>query len=124
MSKEGYDRKKAELEHMVNVEMSTLSRELADVADASGDIRENVDYNALLEKQTVLKLAISRLEDEMKRADVIDIEKINADVAGVGTKVVLENTAGGAVLTYSIWPLGRGFEKDTHTGLNRKGCHG
>ncbi len=112
VSKEGYDRKKSELEHMVNVEMSTLSRELADVSEASGDIRENVDYNALLEKQTVLKLAISRLEDEMKRADVIDLEKINADVAGVGTKVVLENAAGGAVVTYSILgPWDADFEK-------------
>lgn len=112
VSKEGYNRKKSELEHMVNVEMSTLSRELADVSEASGDIRENVDYNALLEKQTVLKLAISRLEDEMKRADVIDLEKINADVAGVGTKVVLENAAGGAVVTYSILgPWDADFEK-------------
>ncbi|HPS58211.1 MAG TPA: transcription elongation factor GreA [Spirochaetota bacterium] len=112
VSKEGYERKKAELEHMLNVELATLTRELADVSEASGDIRENVDYNALLEKQTVLKLAISRIDDEMKRADVLDIEKINAEVAGIGTKVVLESSASGTSVVYTILgPWDADFEK-------------
>lgn len=112
VSKEGYQNKKAELEHMVNVEMATLTRELADVSEASGDIRENVDYNALLEKQTVLKLAISRLEDEMKRADVLDLEKISSEVAGIGTRVVLESSASGTSVSYTILgPWDADFEK-------------
>ena len=112
VSKEGYERKKAELEQMVNVEMATLTRELSDVSEASGDIRENVDYNALLEKQTVLKLAISRLDDEMKRADVLDFDKINSEVAGIGTRVVLESSGSGAETTYTILgPWDADFEK-------------
>ena len=112
VSKEGYERKKAELDHMLNVELATLTRELADVSEASGDMRENVDYNALLEKQTVLKLSISRIDDEMKRADVLDLEKINAEVAGIGTKVVLESSTSGISVTYTILgPWDADFEK-------------
>ncbi len=102
VSREGYDRKKAELERMVNEDMVSLSRELADVSEASGDIRENVEYNALMEKQTILKLAISRLDDEMKRAEVLDVDRINTDSVKIGTKAVFENTETGVTSHYII----------------------
>lgn len=112
VSREGYEKKKAELDYMVNVEMVNLSKELADVSEASGDIRENVDYSALLERQTVLKVAIARLDDEMKRADILDIEKINADVAGIGTRVAILDPENGESTVYTILgPWDADFEK-------------
>ncbi len=112
VSKEGYEKKKAELEAMVSVEMVNLTKELADVSEASGDIRENVDYSALLEKQTVLKVAIARLDDEMKRADILDVDKINADAAGIGTRVVIQGVDTGELFTYTILgPWDADFEK-------------
>lgn len=112
VSKEGYSRKKAEFEHMVNVEMVSLSRELAAVAEASGDIRENVDYNTLMEKQSVLKLAISRLDDEMKKSDVLDPAKINTDSVNIGTKVILTGIPGRESVSYTILgPWDADFEK-------------
>jgi len=111
VSREGYEKKKAELEHMVNVEMVNLSRELGDVSEASGDIRENVDYSALLEKQTILKVAISRLDDEMKRADILDVEKISNESAGIGTRVELKNEAGESATYTILGPWDADFEK-------------
>jgi len=102
VTKEGHERKKAELEHMVNVEMVNLSKELSAVSEASGDIRENVDYNALMEKQGVLKLAISRLDDEMKRADVLDVSKISIESVNIGTRVNLEDVETGKAWSYTI----------------------
>ena len=102
VTKEGHERKKAELEHMVNVEMVSLTKELSAVSEASGDIRENVDYNALMEKQTVLKLAISRLDDEMKRADVLDLSKVNTESVNIGTRVNLEDADSGKASSYTI----------------------
>jgi len=97
---------------MVNVEMVTLSQELSAVSEASGDIRENVDYNALMEKQAILKLAISRLDEELKKADVLDVSKINADSVNVGTKVELQDLETSKVLSFTILgPWDADFEK-------------
>lgn len=112
VSKEGYDRKKSEFEHMTNVEMVTLSRELSAVSDASGDIRENVDYNTLMEKQSVLKLAISRLDDDMKKADVLDPARINTESVNIGTRVRLSDAEGRESGNYTILgPWDADFEK-------------
>ncbi|MCL1834064.1 MAG: GreA/GreB family elongation factor [Leptospirales bacterium] len=110
VSKEGYDRKKAELDQMGHVVKTELSNELSGVADASSDIRENVDYNTLLEKQSVLQLAISRLEEEMKRADILDPEKINTDCVNIGTKVLLSGQDSSSSYTI-LGPWDADFEK-------------
>jgi len=112
VSREGYNRKKAEFDHMANVEMVSLSKELSAVAEASGDIRENVDYNALMEKQSVLKLAISRLDEEIKKADILDLSKINTDSVNIGTKVMLSDATSATERSYTILgPWDADFEK-------------
>ncbi len=112
VSKEGYSRKKAEFEHMVNVEMVSLSKELAAVSEASGDIRENVDYNTLMDKQSVLKLAISRIDDDMKKADILDPAKISTECVNIGTRVKLADTNGVESGNYAILgPWDADFEK-------------
>ncbi len=102
VTKEGLERKKAELEHMVKVEMINLSKELAEVSEASGDIRENVEYNALMEKQTILKLAISRLDEELKSADILAVDKISTESVDIGTKVTIEDAKKGELIEYTI----------------------
>ncbi len=102
VTREGLERKKSELEQMVKVEMVHLSKDLAAVSEASGDIRENVEYNALMEKQTILKLAISKLDDELKRADVLAVDKINSDIVSIGTSVVIEDVEKGDKVKYTI----------------------
>ncbi|MBN2403286.1 MAG: transcription elongation factor GreA [Spirochaetes bacterium] len=87
VSKEGYNRMQSELNRMVNVEMVNLSKELAKSSDISGDVRENVDYNALMEKQTILKMAINRLDNEIKKAEIIDPNNISTEKVNIGTKV-------------------------------------
>ncbi len=87
VSRDGYNRMQAELNRMVNVEMVTLSKELAKSSDISGDLRENVEFNALMEKQTILKIAINRLDNEIKKAEIINPETISTDKVNIGTKV-------------------------------------
>ncbi len=112
VSKEGFNRKKSEFEHMVNVEMVSLSKELAAVSESSGDIRENVDYNTLMDKQSVLKLAISRLDEEIKKADVLDLAKISTESASIGTRITLAAVDGQESVTYTILgPWDADFEK-------------
>ena len=78
----------AELNRMVNVEMVNLSKELAKASDIAGDVRENVEYNALMEKQATLKITINRLDIEIKKAEVLNPDKISIEKVNIGTKVI------------------------------------
>lgn len=113
VSREGYDKMKAELDRLVTVELVKNSRELTKVADVSADIRENVEYNALMEKQAILELSISRLDDEMKKAQIINLDEISTGSVSIGTKVILENPDTRTVLGYIILgPWDADFEKN------------
>ena len=112
VTQQGYDRKKAELDNMVSIEMMQLSKELAKVSELTGDTRENVEYNVLLEKQTILKMAISKLDEEIKRATILDPNKISADGVSVGTRVSFVNDSTNESRTYTILgPWDADFEK-------------
>jgi transcription elongation GreA/GreB family factor len=87
---------------MLNVEMLTISKELAAVSEASADIRENIEYSSLIEKQSILKTSISKLDAEMKKADILDVEKISVDSVSVGTKVIFEDIEKGEMLDFTI----------------------
>ena len=96
----GFDRKSAELAAMVNTEMARLSRDLAAASDVATDMRENVDYAALMEKQVILKQAITRLDADLKKAKIIDFAQVSAEQVAVGTKVRLSSSYGERV--YSV----------------------
>ena len=111
-TKSGYAKKQAELDHMKNVEMANLSKELAKVSEISVDMRDNVDYAALLEKQTVLQTAISKLDEDMKQVTIIDLENIPVDVVNIGNKVTVENLSTNEKIDYVIiGPWDADFER-------------
>ena len=113
VTEKGYERKKAELENMSSVEMTQISKELAAVSEATGDQRENFEYNAILEKQAILKMAISKLDAEMKSATILELDKVSTDVVSVGTKVSLVNITSGETRSYTILgPWDADFERD------------
>ncbi|HOW81856.1 MAG TPA: transcription elongation factor GreA [Spirochaetota bacterium] len=112
VSQEGYDKMKGELERLVNVEMPALSRELAEVSEATGDMRENVEYNALMEKQATLELAIKKLDEEMKIASVLQNDAISIDAVNIGTRITLEDIESGEATEYTVLgPWDADFEK-------------
>lgn len=112
VSREGYDKVVNELNHMVTVEMTNLTRELAKASDVSGDIRENVEYNALMEKQAILKMAINNLEGQIKKAEVLNLDNISTDAVNIGTSVVVEEVKSGEKNTYTILgPWDADYEK-------------
>ncbi len=82
------------------------------MADVSGDIRENVEYNALMEKQATLELSISKLDNEMKKAQVLNPDEISTDSVTIGTRVILQEEDTGEEWDYTILgPWDADFEK-------------
>jgi transcription elongation factor GreA len=102
VSREGYDRMMSEFNRMVNVEMVNLTKELSKVSDVSGDVRENVEYNALMEKQTILKMTINKLEDEIKRAEILELDGVSTESINIGTNVIFEDIDNGEKGNYII----------------------
>lgn len=112
VSQEGFDKMKAELDRLVSVELVNISKELTKVADVSADIRENVEYNALMEKQATLELSISKLDNEMKKAKVLNRNEITTESVTIGTKVILLESGSGEERYYTILgPWDADYEK-------------
>ncbi len=72
VSRQGMEKMHTELKRM-NSEMVKLSQELGKTSDVSGDVRENVDYNRLMENQIILEMAINKLQREIKKAELIEL---------------------------------------------------
>lgn len=97
----GFNAKKEEFEHLVNVEMAENSRDIGE-AQEKGDLRENAEYKAAMEKQVQLQAQIKKLETELKSARILDITDVKTDKINIGCTVKLKNENNGEEVTYSI----------------------
>lgn len=99
---ESFERMKQEYERLTSVEMPALSRELSRVAEISADVRENVEYNALMERQSILELEISKRDEELKTARLLERDTIDPSSVNIGTRVLLRADEGADELDYTI----------------------
>lgn len=95
------DAKKQELEHITTVEIPANSKEIGE-ALAQGDLRENAEYKAAKERQTLLNSTASKLQEELNRARVFDPTTITTARVSFGTVVTLKNELTGETETYTI----------------------
>lgn len=108
-----FNAKKAQYDEMVNNELVNITRELSKVAETSGDMRENVDYTALMEKHNILELEISKLDEDLKKAEIIDPGTVDTASVSIGTSVTLSESSTGDKVTYAILgPWEADFEKN------------
>jgi len=124
MTREGYDKLKAELDRMRNVEMIAVTTRVAD-ARAMGDLSENAEYHAAREDQGMLQAKINDVSDRLARATIVDMTTLPKDTVAFGSKVKVmdldldeeetyelvgpgqENPDKGRILTGS--PIGQGL---------------
>ncbi len=85
-SREGYDKKKAQLDHMKNVQMVEITKRVA-TAREMGDLSENAEYHAAREDQGMLQARIRLLEDELARAYIVDRSNLPTDSVVFGVQV-------------------------------------
>ena len=90
LSKEGYEKLIAELNHMKTVKMREIAKQL-EHARALGDLRENAEYDAAKDAQAHLEKRISELEAKLTNASLIDEDSMAKDKAFIGAKVTLED---------------------------------
>jgi transcription elongation factor GreA len=78
-----------------------ISAQIAEARD-KGDLSENAEYDAAREAQGLLELKISKLQEKLINAKVIDESKINTDVIQMLNKVTLKNLNKGTVVEYTL----------------------
>jgi transcription elongation factor GreA len=102
-SPEGLQKLKEELNHLVTVERPLISRQIAEARD-KGDLSENAEYAAAKEAQSMLELKISKLQDVLNNARLIDESKLDISKVLIFSTVKLRNTQNGAIVTYTLVP--------------------
>jgi len=70
LTQEAYDRLKAELDQLVNVERSAISKKIQ-AAREEGDLKENGGYHAAKEEQGIIEARIARLKLNGKKTEFL-----------------------------------------------------
>ena len=103
ITQEGLDKLKLELDQLINVERPDLSKQIAEARD-KGDLSENAEYHAAKEAQGMLELRISKMQDIVASARILDESQVSTDKVQILTRVKIRNTANNAVMEYNIVP--------------------
>jgi transcription elongation factor GreA len=90
MTKEGYDKKKAELDHMKNIQMIEVAKRIA-TAREMGDLSENAEYHAAREDQGMLQARIVELEHKLSNAMIVDKSSLPTDAVVFGAQVKVKD---------------------------------
>lgn len=100
-TEEGLRKLKDELNELKVRGRADMARQIAEARD-KGDLSENAEYDAAKDAQGLLELKISKLEDIVANARVLDSSSIDTSKVSIMTKVKIKNARNGAVLSYSI----------------------
>ena len=86
MTRDAYNRKRAEVERMEKEEMPKIADKIA-IARAEGDLKENAEYHAQREAQGMLQAKINQLKSELVRASIVDTSSVPKDEIAFGATV-------------------------------------
>jgi transcription elongation factor GreA len=86
MSKEGYEKLKAQLDKMQNEDMPRIAEAIAQ-ARGEGDLSENAEYDAQREAQGMLQARINELQGKLALALIVDKSTLPTDRVVFGSKV-------------------------------------
>src|SRR5688500_7420590 len=73
------------LQHELNVVLPNEIRRAVEL----GDLRENSEYKAALERQQFVQARLGQLRQRLSKLSAVDMSQIPADKVGLGSKVVV-----------------------------------
>jgi transcription elongation factor GreA len=86
------------LQHELNV---TLPNEIRKAVEL-GDLRENSEYKAALERQQFVQARLGQLRQRLSKLSQVDMSQIPHDKVGLGSRVVVEDETTAARESYSL----------------------
>jgi transcription elongation factor GreA len=86
------------LQHELNVVLPAEIRKAVEL----GDLRENSEYKAALERQQFVQARLGQLRQRLSKLSQIDMAQIPTDRVGLGSRVVVEDETTKSQETYSL----------------------
>jgi transcription elongation factor GreA len=102
-TREGIEKMKTELERLVSIERPGISQQIAEARD-KGDLSENAEYDAAKNAQGMLELRISKLQEIIRNARLIDESKLDSTKVLILSTVKIKNLKNDSILTYTLVP--------------------
>ena len=96
-----------QLQYELNV---TLPAEIRRAVEM-GDLKENSEYKAALERQALVQARLGQLSERLSKLANIDMTQIPTDKVGLGSKVIVKDKKTGSKETYNL-VFGDAFESD------------
>jgi len=97
------------IKDLLSAELKALEREFRvelpqeiKTAVAMGDLRENAEYHAALERQSYVKARIGQLRERLGVLNTLNLDRLPHDRAGLGSKVTLLDLDTDAELIYEL----------------------
>jgi len=101
LTREGYDKLKAEIEELKTVERQKAARQIAEARE-KGDLSENAEYDAAKEAQGLLEMRISQLEAIFSTARIIREEDLDTSQVVILSTVKMRQTKTGKEFSYTL----------------------
>ena len=98
---EGLKKLKDELHEMKTVQRPSISSQIAEARD-KGDLSENAEYDAAKEAQGLLEMKISKLENVIANARILDDSKLDTSKVLILSKVKIKNVSNGMEMNYTL----------------------
>jgi transcription elongation factor GreA len=107
MTRKGFDKLKAELEHLDGVVMPSIAEKIG-TARGEGDLKENAEYHAQREAQGLLQAKINLIRTKLAKAQIIDPAAMPRNQVCFGATVTVKDTDFGDEEVYTL--VGAGEE--------------
>jgi len=98
---EGLKKLREELNNLKDVERPRASQAIGEARD-KGDLSENAEYDAAKEAQGMLEMKISKMEETLANARVIDESQLDVSKVLVLSKVRIKNLANNMEMNYTL----------------------
>ena len=100
-TEKGLKKLRKKLDQLKDVERTRASQAIAEARD-KGDLSENAEYDAAKEAQGLLELEISKLEETLSNARIIDETKLDTSKVLVLSTVKIKNLNNSASMEYKL----------------------
>ena len=89
------------LDHLKDIERPLASKAIGEARD-KGDLSENAEYDAAKEAQGMLEMEISKLEETLSNARIIDESKLDSSKILIHSTVKIKNLTNSAIMEYKL----------------------
>ena len=100
-TEEGLKKLRAELNQLKDKERPKASQAIAEARD-KGDLSENAEYDAAKEAQGMLELRISKMEEVLSGARIIDESQLDTSKALILSTVEVKNISTGQIMKFTL----------------------